>query len=82
MGLPTSALRPYLGDENNLNYIKEILENDVPMVSLCKGIEATSLELPDDLLYQFLGEYKDNLTFLSGPALPLKLWMSKLLLRL
>ena len=68
MGLPTSALRPYLGDENNLNYIKEILENDVPMVSLCKGIEATSLELPDDLLYQFLGEYKDNLTFLSGPS--------------
>jgi len=40
----------------------------VPVVSLSKGIDPDTLELPDDLFYRYFSKYKDQFTFLSGPS--------------
>lgn len=68
LGLPTSALRPYFSNEDNFQKVSKILDRDVPLVSLAKGIDSETLELPDDLLDHFFSEKKDLITFLSGPS--------------
>tara|TARA_B100000925_G_scaffold142604_2_gene106816 strand:+ start:11682 stop:12713 length:1032 start_codon:yes stop_codon:yes gene_type:complete len=68
LGLPTSAIRSYFSAEENLNQVSKLLGRDVPLVSLAKGIDSETLELPDDLLDHFFSDYKDQVTFLSGPS--------------
>ena len=65
-GLPTSAIGPFYS-ENQDRFIK-YFESKIPFVSLSKGIDPETLELPDDLFNHFFSEYHDYLTYLSGPS--------------
>ncbi|MBT6325886.1 MAG: NAD(P)-dependent glycerol-3-phosphate dehydrogenase [Bdellovibrionales bacterium] len=65
-GLPTSAIKEYV--KNNYERIQMYLKRDIPFVSLSKGIDPVSLELPDDLFFDFFPEHRDLFTFLSGPS--------------
>lgn len=64
--LPSAALMEYLN--TNHEPILRILQNDVPVVSLSKGIDPNTLELTDDIYHKFFKEFLDNFTFLSGPS--------------
>lgn len=65
-GLPTAGIRDFC--KQNEKEVKGILKNDIPFVSLSKGIDAETLELPDDLFFQVFHEYRDQFCFLSGPS--------------
>ncbi len=65
-GLPTGALRTFYGEHHQ--QITPFLKRGIPMVSLSKGIDPDTLELPDDLMLSYFSEFKDNLTYLSGPS--------------
>lgn len=65
-GLPTHALKSYF-EENSERFLK-ILEKDIPLVSLSKGIDSNTLELPNDIFNHFFGEYHDRILYLSGPS--------------
>ncbi len=65
-GIPTSAIKSYY--EENFKEVEDYLEEDVPFVSLSKGIDSETLELPDDLLHHNFSKYQDQLCFLSGPS--------------
>lgn len=65
-GLPTSAIRPFM--EECQNEIRAFLKTGIPFVNLAKGIDTETLELPDDMLKDYLGEFEDQLTYLSGPS--------------
>jgi glycerol-3-phosphate dehydrogenase (NAD(P)+) len=68
LGLPTSAIRSYFSSNENLKKVLHLLNKDVPIVSLAKGIDSETLELPDDLLDHYFSDFKDQITFLSGPS--------------
>lgn len=65
-GLPTAAIRSYYGEnyERFLSYLKR----DIPFVSLSKGIDPDTLELPDDLFFDLYPNHRELFTFLSGPS--------------
>ena len=65
-GLPTKALIGYFAE--NHEYIDKMMRNDIPFVSLSKGIDPDTLLLPDDILFNELPEYQDQICFLSGPS--------------
>ena len=65
-GVPTSPLRSYLAE--NHDRLERYLKDGVPLVSLSKGIDAETLELPDDLFLHQFTDFRDQLTFLSGPS--------------
>lgn len=65
-GLPTSAIRPFM--KENQNEIRAFLKEGVPFVNLAKGIDTETLELPDDMFLDYLGDFEDQLTYLSGPS--------------
>ena len=65
-GLPIRAISSYL--KNNGPSISFYLNKNIPMVSLAKGMDAYTLELPDDLFYHAFPEHKKLITFLSGPS--------------
>jgi glycerol-3-phosphate dehydrogenase (NAD(P)+) len=65
-GLPIRAISSYL--KLHQSAIEFYLKQDVPLVSLAKGMDAYTLELPDDLFYQTFGSYKKQIAFLSGPS--------------
>lgn len=65
-GLPTAGIRDFC--KQNENEVKDLLKTGVPFVSLSKGIDTETLEMPDDLFFQVFHEYKDNFCFLSGPS--------------
>ncbi|MFP5457747.1 MAG: NAD(P)H-dependent glycerol-3-phosphate dehydrogenase [Bacteriovoracia bacterium] len=65
-GLPTSAIRPFFRE--NVQEVKKLLGPQIPIVSLAKGIDTETLELPDDMFRDYLGEYEDQLMYLSGPS--------------
>jgi len=65
-GLPTTAIRPFFRE--NASQVKSFLNKGVPFVSLAKGIDTETLELPDDMFKDYLGDYEDQLTYLSGPS--------------
>ena len=64
--LPTAGIRPYFKEnhERFLNY----LNKNIPIVSLSKGIDADTLEMPDDLFFDAFPKHKDLICFLSGPS--------------
>jgi len=65
-GLPTGAINNFYSENRDrfINYFK----NSIPMVSLSKGIDPDTLELPDDLFDRYFMEHKDYITYLSGPS--------------
>lgn len=65
-GLPTSAISAFYA-ENKEWFIKRF-ENKIPFVSLTKGIDCDTLELPDDLLMHQFSEFSEHITYLSGPS--------------
>lgn len=65
-GLPTTAIRPFFRE--NAEEVKNFLKSGIPFVSLAKGIDTETLELPDDMFRDYLNEYEDQLTYLSGPS--------------
>jgi len=64
--LPSAALLEYL--DTNYEPILRILQKDVPVVSLSKGIDPNTLELTDDIYRKFFKDFLDHFTFLSGPS--------------
>ena len=65
-GLPTRAIHPFYSE--NKNKVLEWLKKDIPMVSLTKGIDPDTCELPDDLFMHYFSDYSDKLCYLSGPS--------------
>lgn len=66
-GLPTSAIKPFY--EKNKSRVANFLYRKIPFVSLSKGIDAETLELPDDLFAEvFCAQDLDMITYLSGPS--------------
>lgn len=65
-GLPTSAIASFYGQ--NKDWFVKFFEKKIPFVSLSKGIDPESLELPDDLLMNEFAQYSDSFSYLSGPS--------------
>ena len=65
-GLPTQSMREYFGQHQQR--IERYLSNGIPMVSLSKGIDADTLELPDDILAHHFPHQFDKILHLSGPS--------------
>lgn len=65
-GLPTSAIHNYYS-EHRERFIK-YFEQNIPFVSLSKGIDPDSLELSDDLFEHYFLEHHEHITYLSGPS--------------
>jgi glycerol-3-phosphate dehydrogenase (NAD(P)+) len=65
-GLPTSAIKKFYSD-NKAEFIK-FFEQGIPLVSLSKGIDPNTLELPDDLFNHSFPEHMDQILYLSGPS--------------
>jgi glycerol-3-phosphate dehydrogenase (NAD(P)+) len=65
-GLPTSGIRAFF-DLHSARF-SEFFKRGIPFVSLSKGIDPETLELPDDLLLDYFYEYRDLITFFSGPS--------------
>jgi glycerol-3-phosphate dehydrogenase (NAD(P)+) len=65
-GLPTSALKKFYSD--NQSHFEKFFEKNIPLVSLSKGIDPDTLELPDDLFNHSFPEYMDQILYLSGPS--------------
>ncbi len=65
-GLPTKALNSYFREHKD--FFENYLKKGIPFVSLAKGIDTETLELPDDIFYDIFYDYKDNFCFLSGPS--------------
>jgi len=65
-GIPSTAITSYLYD--HFDDVERIVKKGVPVVSLSKGIDPVTLELSDDLFFNFFSSFKDQFTFLSGPS--------------
>ncbi len=65
-GLPTKALNSFYREHKD--FFEKYLKEGIPFVSLAKGIDTQTLELPDDIFYDIFYDYKDHFTFLSGPS--------------
>lgn len=66
LGLPSSAIKTFC--EENYGPLNRYLKTGIPMVSLCKGIDPDTLELPDELLMHSFSDFRDSICFLSGPS--------------
>lgn len=65
-GLPTSAVVSFCAEHRD--ELNKYLAEQIPFVSLTKGIDAVSLKLPDELYFDFFQDYRDQFVFLSGPS--------------
>jgi glycerol-3-phosphate dehydrogenase (NAD(P)+) len=65
-GLPTSAIKPFYTE--NKNKITSYFKQDIPFVSISKGINPETLEMSDDLFADSFADYQDQITYLSGPS--------------
>jgi len=65
-GLPTSAIKKFYSE--NQEHFEKLFEKKIPLVSLSKGIDPDTLELPDDLFNHSFPEYMDRILYLSGPS--------------
>lgn len=65
-GLPTAAISGFY--KENLERFNNYLDQEIPVVSLSKGIDPVTLEMADDLFYEFFPNHKELFTFLSGPS--------------
>lgn len=65
-GLPTAAIVPFCEEHGEV--IEKLLAKNIPIVSLCKGIDSEKLLFPDDLFFSFFKEHTKQFCFLSGPS--------------
>lgn len=65
-GLPTGAIHPFYSE--NKDRVVEYFKKGVPMVSLTKGIDPDTCELPDDLFMHYFSDYGEMICYLSGPS--------------
>ncbi len=65
-GLPAKAIDNFYR-EHRLKILK-YLDKNVPLVSLSKGIDPETLELPDDVFFEIFPHHKEQFAFLSGPS--------------
>ena len=66
IALPTAALSDYCQQYGS--ELKSFLQSGIPLVSLSKGIDAKTLELPDDIFSHHFKSFQDQFCFLSGPS--------------
>jgi glycerol-3-phosphate dehydrogenase (NAD(P)+) len=66
VGIPSHAVPTFINDQ--FVFLRNRLKAGVPVVSLTKGIDPETLELPDDLYAHYYGDFFDLFTFLSGPS--------------
>lgn len=66
--LPTTVITGFLFEhfDDLIKLIKD--RDDLPILSLAKGIDPVTLELPDDLFFNFFPDLVDQFVFLSGPS--------------
>src|SRR5210317_782837 len=65
-GLPTQAIKNYFSE--NKKRFNDYLEKNIPLVSLSKGIDVDTLELPDDIFASVLPGHSEKIMYLSGPS--------------
>ena len=65
-GLPTAGIAGFF--KENQERFEKYLSQDVPLVSLSKGIDPVTLELADDLFFDLFPSHREKFTFLSGPS--------------
>tara|TARA_Y100000768_G_scaffold388765_1_gene386918 strand:- start:2686 stop:3666 length:981 start_codon:yes stop_codon:yes gene_type:complete len=65
-GLPTSAITPFY--KQNEKRVESFLENNIPLVSISKGIDPETLEMSDDLFQHRFPHLEEKITYLSGPS--------------
>ena len=65
-GLPTGVLKNYFRTHHH--ELEKILKEGTPFVSLAKGIDPETLEMPDDIIYQYFPSFIEQICFLSGPS--------------
>ncbi len=65
-GLPTAGIGDFF--KRHFERLSKYLDQEVPIVSLSKGIDPDTLELSDDLLFDLWPDKKELFTFLSGPS--------------
>lgn len=65
-GLPSSAISHFFSNEKER--FESYLKQDIPFISLSKGIDPETLELVDDLLFDLFPNHRDSFCFLSGPS--------------
>lgn len=65
-GLPMSAIDDFC--VRNLSELKKLLDQDIPLVSLAKGIDHETLKLPDEIYKTHFEDYRSQLLYLSGPS--------------
>jgi glycerol-3-phosphate dehydrogenase (NAD(P)+) len=64
-GLPTAAIQTF---QDQAPFITPYLEQGIPFVSLSKGIDPDTLELPDEMYEKIFPKHKEQLMYLSGPS--------------
>lgn len=64
--LPSSALAEFYAEHYEF-FLRKLIEG-IPLVSLSKGIDHNTLELPDDMFFNIYPHFKDQIMFLSGPS--------------
>lgn len=65
-GLPTVAIDSFY--TSHQKRIEKYLSQEIPIVSLSKGIDPHSLELSDDLFFDLFPNHRELFAFLSGPS--------------
>ena len=65
-GIPTAGIRPFY--EENYSRFSVYFDNDIPLVSPSKGIDPETLEMADDLFFDYWPTKRELFTFLSGPS--------------
>ena len=65
-GLPTAGINSFFNDQY-LRF-KTYLDQEIPVVSLSKGIDPETLELSDDLFFDMFSQHRELFCFLSGPS--------------
>jgi glycerol-3-phosphate dehydrogenase (NAD(P)+) len=65
-GLPTSAIKPFYTE--NTERFEGYFNQDIPLVSLSKGIDPETLEMSDDLFGHIFPKHTDYIQYLSGPS--------------
>ncbi|MFZ9000576.1 MAG: NAD(P)H-dependent glycerol-3-phosphate dehydrogenase [Bacteriovoracaceae bacterium] len=65
-GLPTQAIKTYFTE--NKERFNKYLDRNIPLVSLSKGIDVDTLELPDDIFGSVLPGHSEKIMYLSGPS--------------
>lgn len=65
-GLPMAAIEDFCS--TNTQQLTKYLKQDIPLVSLAKGIDHETLKLPDELFLTHFEKYRNQLMYLSGPS--------------